>query len=208
MPWTTATKGRNHRPAAIGHPVVEAVAVLTQVADGVLVHRSELLRNNTVVVDGRAGVLLVDPGITDGEMACLADDLAGSGRSVAAGFATHPDWDHALWHPALGEAPRYGTERCAAFLADLRSDPQWRARAAEELPEEIAEEMTLDGFGLLTGLPAGTAELPWAGPRVRVVEHPAHAVGHAALVVEESRVLVAGDMLSDEIGRASCRERV
>src|SRR3712207_6814549 len=123
MPWTTATKGRNHRPAAIGHPVVEAVAVLTQVADGVLVHRSELLRNNTVVVDGRAGVLLVDPGITDGEMACLADDLAGSGRTVAAGFATHPDWDHVLWHRAPGGAPRHRTDRGSAFVADPPPDP-------------------------------------------------------------------------------------
>ncbi|WP_116451127.1 MBL fold metallo-hydrolase [Blastococcus litoris] len=171
--------------------------MLTQVADGVLVHRSELIRNNTVVVDGAAGVLLVDPGITDGEMACLADDLSASGRRVAVGFATHPDWDHVLWHDALGEAPRYGTELCAAFMADLRSDPRWRARAAEGLPQEIAGEMTLDRFGLLTGLPAGTSELPWDGPRVRIVEHPAHAQGHAALVVEGPRVLVAGDMLSD-----------
>jgi glyoxylase-like metal-dependent hydrolase (beta-lactamase superfamily II) len=30
-----------------------------------------------------------------------------------------------------------------------------------------------------------------------VIEHPAHAPGHAALLVEESGVLVAGDMLSD-----------
>ena len=37
--------------------------MLTQVAEGVLVHQSELLQNNTVVVQGRAGVLLIDPGI-------------------------------------------------------------------------------------------------------------------------------------------------
>ena len=35
--------------------------MLTQVAEGVLVHQSELLENNTVVVQGRSGVLLVDP---------------------------------------------------------------------------------------------------------------------------------------------------
>jgi glyoxylase-like metal-dependent hydrolase (beta-lactamase superfamily II) len=32
---------------------------------------------------------------------------------------------------------------------------------------------------------------------VRIIEHPAHSPGHAALLVEEPRVLVAGDMLSD-----------
>ena len=32
--------------------------MLTQVADGVLVHQGELFQNNTVGVQGRAGVLL------------------------------------------------------------------------------------------------------------------------------------------------------
>ena len=171
--------------------------MLTQVADGVLVHQSELLRNNTVVVEGRAGVLLVDPGIRGAEMACLADDLRERGQAVVAGFSTHPDWDHVLWHADLGDAPRYGTARCASSMQELLARADWRARAAEALPPEIADEVPLDLFGRITGLPAGTAQVPWDGPAVRVVEHPAHAEGHAALLVEEHRVLVAGDMLSD-----------
>jgi len=171
--------------------------MLTQVAEGVLVHQSELLQNNTAVVQGEAGVLLVDAGITGDEMACLANDLSELGQPVVAGFSTHPDWDHVLWHADLGSAPRYATARCAAFMQELRSDPDWKARAAEGLPPEIAEETPLDLFGILTGLPAGTTQLPWDGPRVRVIEHPAHSPGHAALLVEERGVLVAGDMLSD-----------
>ena len=41
------------------------------------------------------------------------------------------------------------------------------------------------------------AQIPWDGPQVRIVEHQAHAPGHAALLIEERGVLVAGDMLSD-----------
>jgi glyoxylase-like metal-dependent hydrolase (beta-lactamase superfamily II) len=171
--------------------------MLTQVAEGVLVHQSELLQNNTVVVQGGAGVLLIDPGITGSEMACLANDIRELGKPVVAGFATHPDWDHVLWHPELGDAPRYGTARCAAFMRDLLSSADWKARIAEGLPEEIADEIPLDLFGLITGLPAETAQVPWDGPRVRIIEHPAHAQGHAALLIEGSGVLVAGDMLSD-----------
>jgi glyoxylase-like metal-dependent hydrolase (beta-lactamase superfamily II) len=171
--------------------------MLTQVAEGVLVHQSELLENNTVVVQGSAGVLLIDAGITESEMACLANDLRELGQPVVAGFSTHPDWDHVLWHPELGEAPRYGTDRCAAYMRDLRSDADWKARVAEGLPPEIADETPLDLFGLLTGLPTGTAQIPWDGPGVRIIEHPAHAPGHAALFIEERGVLVAGDMLSD-----------
>jgi glyoxylase-like metal-dependent hydrolase (beta-lactamase superfamily II) len=171
--------------------------MLTQVAGDVLTHQSGLLQNNTVVVQGRTGVLLIDAGITGSEMACLANDLRELGQPVVAGFSTHPDWDHVLWHAELGEAPRYGTARCADFMRDLRSDADWKARAAEGLPPEIAEDVPLDLFGLITGLPAETAEVPWDGPRVRIIEHPAHAPGHAALLVEERGVLAAGDMLSD-----------
>lgn len=171
--------------------------MLRQVAEGVLVHQSELLRNNTVVVQGRAGVLVVDPGLSGAEMACLADDLREMGQPVAAGFATHPDWDHVLWHADLGAAPRYGTARCAAFMRDLRSEADWEARAAEGLPPEIVDDVPLDLYGLITGLPAETTRVPWDGPHVRIIEHPAHAPGHAALFVEERGVLVAGDMLSD-----------
>lgn len=171
--------------------------MLTEVTPGVWVHQSDLLRNNTVVVDGRDGVLLVDPGITTDEMACLAGDLRALNRTVVAGFATHPDWDHALWHDAWGDVPRYGTARCAAVTARFRAQPDWRDRFAEGLPPEIADDTPTELFGLLTGLPDDVTELPWEGPRIRVVEQPAHSPGHAALLVEDHGVLVAGDMLSD-----------
>jgi glyoxylase-like metal-dependent hydrolase (beta-lactamase superfamily II) len=171
--------------------------MLTQVAEGVLVHRSEFLQSNTVVVPGRAGVLLIDPGITGSELACLASDLREQGQSVAAGFSTHPHWDHLLWHAQLGTAPRYGTRRCAATVRDRLSDPQAKARVAELIPPDIAEQVPLDLLGLITGVPADMARIPWDGPEVRIIEHKAHAPGHAALLVEERGVLIAGDMLSD-----------
>jgi glyoxylase-like metal-dependent hydrolase (beta-lactamase superfamily II) len=172
--------------------------VLRQLADGVLVHQSEFLQSNTIVVQGHAGVLLIDPGVQDHELACLANDLSESGQTVVAGFSTHPDWDHLLWHAELGPAPRYGTARCAANVRDQLSDPDAKARITDHLLETgIAEHVPLDLFGLITALPAETARIPWDGPRVGIIEHQAHAPGHAALFIEERGVLVAGDMLSD-----------
>ncbi|SCF22430.1 MBL fold metallo-hydrolase [Micromonospora mirobrigensis] len=172
--------------------------MLRQVADGVLVHQSGFLRTNTTVLEGPAGVLLVDPGLTGQELACLADDLSASDRTVMAGFSTHPDWDHLLWHARLGEAPRYGTARCAAAVTEQLSDPDLKARVTEHLAEtEIAGQVPLDRYGQIAALPIGTTRVPWDGPAARIIEHRAHAVGHAALLVEERRVLVAGDMLSD-----------
>jgi glyoxylase-like metal-dependent hydrolase (beta-lactamase superfamily II) len=171
--------------------------MLKQVAEGVLIHQSELIENNTVVVQGNAGVLLIDPGITQSEMACLANDLRELGQPVVAGFSTHPHWDHVLWHAELGEAPRYGTARCAASMRDLLANADWKAGIADEVPPEIADEVPLDLFGLITGLPAKAVQIPWDGPVVRIIEHQAHSSGHAALLIEERRVLVAGDILSD-----------
>jgi glyoxylase-like metal-dependent hydrolase (beta-lactamase superfamily II) len=171
--------------------------VLTQVADGVLIHESEFGQSNAIVVHGRTGVLLIDPGVQGHEMACLANDLSDSGQTVVAGFSTHPHWDHLLWHAMFGAAPRYGTARCAATVRARLSDPRAKARIAELIPADIAEHVPLDLLGLITGLPAETARIPWDGPEVRIVEHQAHAPGHAALLIEERGVLVAGDMLSD-----------
>jgi glyoxylase-like metal-dependent hydrolase (beta-lactamase superfamily II) len=172
--------------------------VLTQVAEGVLIHKSEFFQSNAVVVRGRAGVLLIDAGVLDFEMACLANDLSASGRTVVAGFSTHPHWDHLLWHADLGAAPRYGTARGAAFVAERLPDAAAKARiAAAMIPPDIVDRVPLDLLGDITGLPAGAERIPWDGPQVRIIEHQAHAPGHAALLIEEAGVLVAGDMLSD-----------
>jgi glyoxylase-like metal-dependent hydrolase (beta-lactamase superfamily II) len=170
---------------------------MKEVADGVLVHESEFIQSNSVVVQGRDGVLLIDPGITGQEMAALSNDLRELGQPVVAGFSTHSHWDHVLWHANFGDAPRYGTARCAASIQDLLSHADWKARIAAVLPPEYSEEIPMDLLGLITGLPAEAAQIPWDGPKVRIIEHQAHASGHAALVIEERGVLVAGDMLSD-----------
>ena len=169
--------------------------MLRQVAEGVLVHESEFwfCQSNAVVVQGRAGVLLIDAGIYGDEMACLDNDLSEFGQTVVAGFSTHPHWDHLLWHAGLGAAPRYGTARCAATARDRLSGGVDAVAKAAGIPEQVP----LDLLGLITGLPAETAQIPWDGPQVRIVEHQAHASGHAALLIEERGVLVAGDMLSD-----------
>src|SRR5215471_20312366 len=100
--------------------------MLTEVASGVWVRQSELFQSNAVVLRGEHGVLLVDPGIDGDDLAELADDIAGLGETVAAGFSTHPHWDHVLWHARFGEVPRYGTAQGAKVARDVLSRPHWR----------------------------------------------------------------------------------
>jgi glyoxylase-like metal-dependent hydrolase (beta-lactamase superfamily II) len=171
--------------------------MLRQVAEGVLIHQSAFMQTNAVVVRGRTGVLLIDAGVRGDEMTCLASDLSASGQTVVAGFSTHPHWDHLLWHDSLGAAPRYGTARCAATVRARLSDAGAKARIAGLIPPDIVEQVPLDLLGLITGLSAETEQIPWDGPQVQIIEHQAHAPGHAALLIEERGVLLAADMLSD-----------
>ena len=117
--------------------------MLRQVAEGVLIHESEFMQSNAVAVQGRAGVLLIDPGITGDEMVALANDLRELGQPVVAGFSTHPHWDHLLWHAGLGAPPRYGTARCAATAQDRLSDGIDSRRLG------IPEQVPLDMLGLI-----------------------------------------------------------
>jgi glyoxylase-like metal-dependent hydrolase (beta-lactamase superfamily II) len=166
-------------------------AVLEQVAEGVLVHESAWCQSNAVVVQGATGVLVIDPGIHGDELTCLANDLARLGENVAAGFSTHPHWDHLLWHVSLGSPPRYGTELTSTTARDRLVGGLDSRRLG------IPDDTPLDLVGLISGLPAGSTRLPWDGTDVRIIEHRAHAPGHAALLITERGVLVAGDMLSD-----------
>ena len=172
---------------------------LQEIADDVLVHESECIQSNCVIVRGDEGALLIDPGITRAELAGIAHELDERGLPVVAGFATHPDWDHVLWHPALGDAPRYGTADCAATIREFIGRDGWQSELADYLPPEFAADIPMELLGDITPLSPGAVSLPWAGPRIRIIEHRAHAPGHAALLIEDAGVLVAGDMLSDAL---------
>ncbi len=165
---------------------MSAGATLTEVADGVWVRQSEWVWTNSIVVRGEDGLIVIDPGIHGSEMAALADDLDRLGIPVVAGFSTHPHTDHLLWHPRFGDVPRYATAAGADFAAETRDEQL----AGPE--EEGWTDVPLDLIALVAPLPADGGPVPG-----EIIEHRAHAVGHAAIVLDDRGVLIAGDMLSD-----------
>ncbi|MCF3130188.1 MBL fold metallo-hydrolase [Streptomyces olivochromogenes] len=158
---------------------------LNQVADGVWVRQSEWVWSNSIVVRGEDGLILIDPGIDGSELNQLADDVDRLGIPVVAGFCTHPHWDHLLWHPRFGDVPRYATPAAAHLASQARE-------RAQAMAAESASGIPLDVVALVTPLPADGGPVPG-----EIIEHQAHAVGHAAVLLADRGVLLAGDMLSD-----------
>jgi glyoxylase-like metal-dependent hydrolase (beta-lactamase superfamily II) len=159
---------------------------LNEVADGVWVRQSEWVWTNSIVVRGDDGLILVDPGIHGSELNELADAVHRLAIPVVAGFATHPHWDHLLWHSRFGDVPRYATAPGARFASETREQQQ--AGPTEDGGSDIPLEL----IALVTPLPADGGPMPG-----EIIEHQAHAVGHAAILLADRGVLLAGDMLSD-----------
>ena len=77
--------------------------MLNQVAEGVLVHQSELLLNNTVIVQGRSGALLVDADglvLAGGYVDATGQDVADVVAAELAGVGGEAE--RAMRHLGLG----------------------------------------------------------------------------------------------------------
>lgn len=169
---------------------------LQRVNDDVWIRQSEVWQTNTgVIMDGNRCVL-VDPGLLASEIADLAASLRG--REIAAGFATHAHWDHVLWDPALGDAPRYASEETVRRVAAERDRIE---RSLDAFEAQLAEGYGLGpqwdrtGFYDLLPMPLGAGEL--AGLPCELVDVSGHADGQVALVLPEQDVAFVADTLSD-----------
>lgn len=164
---------------------------LTEIAPAVWTTTAAIWSTTTTVVVAPDGsCLVVDPAITVADLHSLAAEIAGRGWTPVAGFATHPHWDHMLWCEALGNVRRWATSAAVRVAVERR--PQILAETEADAPGHD-HRLT----AVLTPLLGDAGRVPWDGPRALVVPHRAHCPGSAALVLPESGVLVAGDLLSD-----------
>ncbi len=143
---------------------------------------------STVLLDGQGGAVVIDPAWDADELAGIPADLRALGVGCVAGLATHIHYDHVLWHPDLGEVPRWATRGTAQHATAHRDEVV--APLVGDIPDDLVAIA-----GRLDPLPGDT--LPWEGPTARVWVHDAHAPAHLALELEATGVLIAGDMLSD-----------
>jgi len=163
---------------------------LNEVLPGVYVATSrQYATTTTVVVSDHRTALVVDPAWDTDELQAIANDLLTREVTVEVGVSTHFHYDHLLWHPDLGDAPRFASEKTVEILSEKRTE--FLGMLGEDWPPELG---TL--FGRVSALPADS-HIPWTGPTATPILHNAHARGHLALWIADSSLLIAGDMLSD-----------
>lgn len=162
---------------------------LVEAAPGVWVaHSRRYATTSTVILDGHGGALVIDPAWDADELAAIPADLVLLGVRAVAGLSTHMHYDHVLWHPDLGDVPRWSTPGTVRETVENRDAVV--APLVGDIPDDLVD--------LAARLRAIDGELlEWSGPTARIHVHHAHARHHLALELPDLGLLVAGDMLSD-----------
>jgi glyoxylase-like metal-dependent hydrolase (beta-lactamase superfamily II) len=159
-----------------------------EVASGIHLTTSRRYATTSTVIVSNGQALVVDPAWDADELAAMAPLVQHLGARCAAGLATHLHYDHVLWHPDLGDVPRWSS----AWAAD-----QWsasRGDLVQPLIGDIPDDL-VDLAGRIR--PLAELRLDLAGRDVVLHAHDAHARGHLAVEIPDAGVLIAGDMLSD-----------
>ena len=162
--------------------------VAVEVAPGVHVMTSRRYATTSTAVFADREALVVDPCWDADELAGVGGFLSAAGAHCTAGLATHLHYDHVLWHPDLGDVPRWASAWAAG---------QWeseRTTLVQPLIGDIPDDL-VELAGHVTAIPSDG--LPWSGREIHLHAHDAHARGHLAVEIVDAGVLLAGDMLSD-----------
>lgn len=169
---------------------------MNTITDTIAVQQSEVWQTNTGIVRRGERVILIDPGVLASEIASLVAHLRGT--EIVAGFATHFHWDHILWPPALGDAPRYASAETRA-LVDTQRDRIIRSLDAFERQlaetDQLGPQWDRSRFFDLNPMKPGPGTI--AGVPCELVDVSGHADGQVALVLPEDDVAFVADTLSD-----------
>lgn len=150
---------------------------------------SALWETSSLLLAGRGEALLVDPGISEEEVARVAGWADELGVTVTAVLATHADWDHVCGIAAFPEAIAAMSERAAVRVASRPPEASVASRAAA-YGLRVAGEPRVDR----TFEPGATLQI---GPFVvETLPLPGHTPDGVAYRIRELDLLAVGDHLS------------
>jgi hydroxyacylglutathione hydrolase len=156
---------------------------------GVIRYESALWETTALALHARGEAVLVDPGISESEIAAIAADVASRGLEVRGLLITHSDWDHVCGISAFPGVPAVMSRGAAERVAS--------GQAAESvLREGAAEGLSWEGAPR-ADLVFEPGEALQIGPfTVETMATPGHTWCGAAYRVRELGLLCVGDYLS------------
>ena len=169
---------------------------MPQVTHTISTQQSQIWQTNTGIIETDEGVILVDPGVLASEFDFLKETLGS--KSVIAGFATHFHWDHILWAPELGQAPRYASAETCTLV---HSNRERITKTLDDFEQHLAEQHQLgpqwDRSLFFNLQPRELGSDSIAGVACELVDVSGHADGQVALVLPDHDVAFVADTLSD-----------
>ncbi|HEY3614577.1 MAG TPA: MBL fold metallo-hydrolase [Gaiellales bacterium] len=156
---------------------------------GVIRYESALWETTALALHAGGQAVLVDPCISEGEIAAIAADMAARGLEVRGLLITHSDWDHVCGIAAFPGAPAVMSREAAARIAS--------GQAAESVVREgAAEGLSWSGMPR-ADLVFDPGEALQVGPfTVETMALPGHTSCGAGYRVRELDLLAVGDYLS------------
>ena len=175
------------------------MSVFTEVADRVWVARYEWYDVNVTVIEGEAGLLVVDTHASAAAGRSVLVDLRRlSARPLAGIVNTHEHFDHTFGNAAFleeGPVPVIAHETAAANTIDAGEHAQRSARtAADPRGSEVVETPIVPADTTFSSVSA--VDL---GDRVVELVHPGrgHTGGDLVVRLEDVDVLLAGDLVEE-----------
>jgi hydroxyacylglutathione hydrolase len=159
------------------------------------ISQSRVFATNSLLLFSGGESVLVDPGITPGELTAIRDFVAVRGSAVRALVLTHAHWDHLLGPAWFPDVPVVAHR---AYTTVLDSHAHHLVQLVARWQHEEGLEA---GMPFVPPEPAYSFEqqmtLFFGDHCVHLIAAPGHAPDHCALYEPESGLLFAGDMLSD-----------
>jgi glyoxylase-like metal-dependent hydrolase (beta-lactamase superfamily II) len=156
---------------------------------GVIRYESALWETTALALHAGGQAVLVDPCISEPEIAAISADLGERGLAVRGLLITHSDWDHVCGIAAFPDVPAIMSTEAGARIAS--------GQAAESVVREGAAEGLSWAGAPRADLVFAPGEALQVGPfTVETMALPGHTSCGAGYRVRELDLLVVGDYLS------------
>ena len=156
---------------------------------GVIRYESALWETTALAVHADGQAVLVDPCISEAEIAAIAADLCGRGLEVRGLLITHSDWDHVCGIAAFPGVPAIMSKEAGARVAS--------GQAAESVVREGAAEGLSWAGAPRADLVFDPGEALQVGPfTVETMALPGHTSCGAGYRIRALGLLAVGDYLS------------